>query len=97
MGKLWKKKEGTIEKEIKDLDVKLKTLDPHTQSAEYEALLHIRSLLKEQAETGVLQKIDPNMVMRVVATLGIAGLIMLFESYGHIFTSKASSLMPKIL
>lgn len=92
-----KRGEDAIQKEIADIDVKLATLDPHTQGAEYEQLLHIRGILKEQAETGTFSKIDPNMVLRVGAAFGLAGLVMLFESYGHIFTSKGVSFMPKIL
>ena len=97
MGVLSKRGEDAIRKEIEDIDVKLASLDPHTQGAEYEQLLHIRGLLKEQADQGVLSKIDPNMVLKVVATLGVAGAVMLFEAYGHIFTSKATSFMPRLL
>lgn len=97
MGKLALRGQDAIGREIESLDAKLATLDPHTEAAEYESLLHIRGMLKEQAEQGFIQRIDPNMVLKVVSVLGIAGLMMLFESYGHIFTSKASSLMPKIL
>lgn len=97
MGVLSRKGEDAVRREIADIDVKLATLDPHTQGAEYEQLLHIRGILKEQAETGVLAKIDPNMVLKIVATLGLAGMVMLFEQYGHIFTSRATNFMPKIL
>jgi len=92
-----KKEKSKIEKEIEDLDVKLASLDPHTQGAEYEQLLKLRSMLVEQTEKGWTSKIDPNMVMRVLATFGVAGLVMLFEAKGHIFTSKGTSFMPKIL
>lgn len=91
------KKEDAIKKEIDALDAKLSTLDPHTQGAEYKQLLEIRGILKDQADTGLLKRIDPNIVIKLIGTLGVAGMIMLFESYGHIFTSKASSLMPKLL
>jgi hypothetical protein len=97
MGKLLQRDKGAIEKEISDLDVKLATIDPHTQGAEYEQLLKIRSMLVEQADKGWVSRIDPNVVLKLVGTLGVAGMIMVFEAYGHIFTSKASSLMPKIL
>ena len=97
MGKLLQSDKGAIEKEIADLDVKLATIDPHTQGAEYEQLLKIRSMLVEQAHKGWVSRIDPNVVLKLVGTLGVAGMIMVFESYGHIFTSKATSFMPKIL
>ena len=97
MGKLLRRDKGAIEKEIEALDVKLSTVDPHTQGAEYEQLLKIRSMLVEQAHKGWVSRIDPNVVLKLVGTLGVAGMIMVFESYGHIFTSRASGLMPKIL
>lgn len=97
MGKFWKRDEDAIAKEIDDLDAKLSTIDPHTQAAEYEQLLHIREMLKGQAKQGLLDRIDPNMVVKLVGTLGVAGMIMVFEAKGHIFTSKASTLMPKVL
>lgn len=87
----------TVERELNAIDVKLKTLDPHTQSAEYKSLLEIRAMLLEQRESGILQRVDPNMVLKVLATFGVAGAIMLFEVYGNIFTSKASAFMPKLL
>lgn len=91
------KKECAIDREIESLDVKLATIDPHTQGAEYEQLVHIRGLLLEQADKGWVSKIDPNMVLKIVGTLGVAGAIMVFEAYGHIFTSKAASFMPRLL
>lgn len=90
-------KDDAIRKEIVDLDAKLASLDPHTQGAEYNQLLDIRAKLLEQADNGVLSKIDPNMVLRIIATFGIAGAVMLFEAYGHIFTSKATGFLPKLL
>lgn len=95
--KFLSKGENAIDKEIADLDAKLATIDPHTQGAEYKQMLEIRSMLVEQADKGWVSRIDPNIVLKLVGTLGIAGAIMVFESYGHIFTSKASSLMPKLL
>lgn len=96
MGKLFGKK-CAIDKEIEDLDAKLKTIDPHTQGAEYEQLIHIRGLLVEQADQDWVSRIDPNVVIKIIGTLGVAGAIMVFEAYGHIFTSKAAGFMPKIL
>lgn len=93
----WIGKDKALAKEVEDINAKLATLDPHTEGSEYEQLLHIRGILIEQAETSVLAKIDPNMVIKVVATFGIVGAIMLFEAYGHIFTSKAVSFLPKVL
>lgn len=55
------------------------------------------NLVAEKPAERWISKIDPNTVLKLVGTLGIAGAIMLFEAYGHAFTSKASSLMPKLL
>ena len=115
---VFKRKQDAIAKEIEDLDVKLRTIDPHTQGGEYEQLLKIRDMLVKQEEQEVktfklqnevqkelvdpkpqswLSKLDPNTVVKVVATFGVAGLIMLFEAKGHAFVSKASGFMPKLL
>ena len=94
---VFKRKQDAIAKEIEDLDVKLRTIDPHTQGAEYEQLLKLRAMLVDQENEAWYRKIDPNTVVKLVGTLGVAGLIMLFEAKGHAFVSKASGFMPKLL
>ena len=95
--KVFKKEQSVIEKEIEDIDVKLKTVDPHTQGAEYEQLLHIRGQLKEQADVGILKRVSPDMWAKIGASVLLAGMVMTFESFGHVFTSKGASFLPKIL
>ena len=95
--KFWEKDEDAVKREIEDIDVKLATLDPHTQGAEYKQLLEIRGVLLGQANEGWVKRIDPNTVLRLGGTLGIVVAIMVFEAYGHIFTSKATMFIPKPL
>ena len=86
-----------VKLEVAKVDERLAKLDPIDDKDKYESLLHIRKLLQEQPDKGILERVDPNMVLKVLATFGVAGAIMLFESYGHIFTSKASAFMPRIM
>lgn len=44
-----------------------------------------------------LSKLDPNTVVKVVGTCLVAVGIMVFETNGYAFTSKASNFMPKLL
>ena len=96
----WKKeaeKSSFVEVEIEQVEANMKSMNPLTQNEEYERMLHIREELKKQEEQGVLEKLDPNLVLKICSTFGLAVTIMLFEAYGHIFTSKATSFLPKIL
>lgn len=92
-----RRKKDALQKEKEQLEVKLATLDPLTQGAEYNQLLDIRAKLDEQSKEGLLKRIDPNTIVKLIGTFGLAGLIMAFESKGFIFGGKASSLLPKIL
>lgn len=90
----WKRKQTVLEKEIDAVDSNLATLNPLTEGAEYEQLLHIREELGKQKNAG---KLNPDTVARIAATFGLVGLICIFESCGHIFTSASKSFLPKIL
>lgn len=92
-----RRKKDALTKEKEDLEAKLATLDPLTQGAEYNQLLDIRAKLDEQSKEGLLKRIDPNTIVKLIGTFGLAGLIMAFEAKGFIFGGKASSLLPKIL
>lgn len=92
-----RRKKDALQKEKEDLEAKLATLDPLTQGAEYNQLLDIRAKLDEQSKEGLLKRIDPNTIVKLIGTFGLAGLIMAFESKGFIFGGKASSLLPRIM
>lgn len=96
MAKKKDKKPERIDEVKAEMLEKLSELDPSTEEAT--AIVKNLKLLEETKATGKGSKIDKNEVLKVVGTLGTAGLVLLFEHLppANIIRSKAASFIPKI-
>lgn len=90
-----KKVEDAISREIKRLDKRLEEADPLFEEESYAALLARRRELCEMREKPFIERISPDALVKAGTTLAVVVGIMAFESFGHVFTSKASSFIPR--
>lgn len=89
--KILKKGEDRLAKEEDHATAVLATLDP--ESDDYRRCLE--NVERIHALRHKARSLDPNTVFSGCVTLASVGIIILFEQFGGIFTSKAASFVNK--